>query len=62
MIVDYCFELETGDYVFVEMADGERVKNVRAYLEGQIDCEIERFVGIYSVEEAEELGYDTFQK
>ena len=29
MIVDYCFELETGDYVFVEMADGERVKNVK---------------------------------
>ena len=60
MIVDYCFELESGEYVFVEMPDGERVANVRGYLEGQVEDEIVRFVGIYSVDEAEELGYDTF--
>ena len=60
MIVDYCFELENGEYVFVEMPDGERVANVRAYLEGQVPCEIVRYVGAYSPEEAEMLGYDTF--
>lgn len=60
MIVDYCFELENGEYVFVEMADGEKIKNVKAYLEGQVDCDVVRFVGIYSVDEAEEIGYDTF--
>jgi len=60
MLTDYCFELENGEYVFVEMADGERLSNVRAYLEGQIECGIERYVGAYSVEEAEIMGYDTY--
>ena len=60
MLTDYCFELENGEYVFVEMPDGERVKDVRAYLEGQVDCKVVRYVGAYSPEEAEMLGYDTF--
>lgn len=60
MLSDYCFKLETGEYVFVEMPDGERISNVKAYLEGQIDCNIVSFVGIYSPEEAEMLGYDTY--
>lgn len=60
MLVDYCFELEDGELVFVEDEEGKDIDEVREYLEDQVYCGVEGFVGIYSVDEAEELGYDTF--
>ena len=58
--IDYCFELETGDCVFVEVESNIGVDEAREYLEKQVDCEVVDYIGEYSVEEAEMLGYDTF--
>ncbi|MBQ0017119.1 MAG: hypothetical protein KBT30_00625 [Clostridiales bacterium] len=62
MLTDYLFELSTGEYVFVEMPDGERLKTIKNYLLDQLaeGITIKRYVGAYSVEEAEQLGYDTY--
>ena len=62
MLADYLFELSTGEFVFVEMPDGERLKTIKSYLLDQLaeDITIKRYVGAYSVEEAEMLGYDTY--
>lgn len=62
MLTDYLFELSTGEYVFVEMPDGEILKTIKNYLLDQLaeGITIKRYVGAYSVEEAETLGYDTY--
>ena len=60
MLVDYCFELENGEYVFVEMEDKKNIDDAWTYLQSQVDCEVVDYCGTYSVEEAEEIGYDTY--
>ena len=60
MLVDYCFELACNGYVFVEDEEGKDPRQIRAYLESQTDDEVIDYLGVFSVEEAEAYGYDTF--
>lgn len=61
MLVDYCFKLAYGGYVFVEDEEGKDLRQIRAYLESQTDDEVIDYLGVFSVEEAEAYyGYDTF--
>lgn len=60
MLIDHCFQLENGEYVFVEMEDNIPFAEVREFLEEHAASPIGEYLGVYSVEEAEELGYDTF--
>ena len=62
MLTDYLFELANGELVFVEKADGEKLKDIKNYLDDQSaeDITIKKYLGAYSVEEAEMLGYDTY--
>ena len=60
MLVVYCFELACNGYVFVEDEEGKDLRQIRAYLESQTDDEVIDYLGVFSVEEAEAYGYDTF--
>ena len=60
MLVDYCFELARNGYVFVEDEEGKNLRQIRAYLESQTNDEVIDYLGVFSVEEAEAYGYDTF--
>lgn len=60
MLVDYCFELACNGYVFVEDEEGKDLRQIRVYLESQTDDEVIDYLGVFSVEEAEAYGYDTF--
>lgn len=60
MLVDYCFELACNGYVFVEDEEGKDLRQIRTYLESQTDDEVIDYLGVFSVEEAEAYGYDTF--
>ena len=60
MLVDYCFELACNGYVFVEDEEVKDLRQIRVYLESQTDDEVIDYLGVFSVEEAEAYGYDTF--
>lgn len=58
-MLNYLFEdIETGERFFVQAFDEVDRDNIM--LENDIDPEEVELIGIYTDEEAEELGYDTF--
>ena len=56
--VTYCFGLDSGERVCVEGEQGRDVDDIKGYLEHELPVKVEEFIGIYSCEEAEELGFD----
>lgn len=58
-MLNYLYEdIETGERFFIQAFDEVDRDNVM--LENDIDPEEVELIGIYTDEEAEEMGYDTF--
>lgn len=58
-MLNYLYEdIETGERFFIQAFDDVDRDNIM--LENDIDPEEVELIGIYTDEEAEEMGYDTF--
>ena len=58
-MLNYLFEdIETGERFFIQAFDDVDCDNIM--LENDIDPNEVKFIDIYTDEEAEEMGYDTF--